>query len=133
MSKKKILLVDDEPMVLRVLRLQLEKAGFSVETAPNGQVALEIILAAPPDALITDIEMPTMSGEELCKNLQVSMPDRSFPIFVTTSLTALKHREWAELIEDLHFLEKPISAKKIIAAMKKYFQTEQQIESEESV
>jgi len=133
MSKKRILLADDEPMVLRVLRLQLENAGYSVETAPNGKAALEIVEVTPPDALVTDIEMPKMSGEELCKNLRDSMPDRSFPIFVVTSLTALRHREWSEKIENLHFLEKPLSAKKLISALRDYFAAEQQVGSEEIV
>jgi DNA-binding response OmpR family regulator len=130
MNKKRILLVDDEPMVLRVLRLQLENAGFSVETAPNGKVALEIVNATPPDALVTDIEMPHMSGEELCEKLQDQLPDRSFPIFVVTSLTALRHRQWSAKIPGLNFLEKPLSAKKLIAALKAYFENEHQVDSE---
>jgi CheY-like chemotaxis protein len=133
MKKKRILLVDDEPVVLRVLRLQLENAGFSVETAPNGHAALEIILAAPPDALVTDIEMPQMSGEELCKALQVKLPERSFPIFVATSLTGLRHREWTSGIKDLHFLEKPISAKRLIGRLKDCFESGLKLDSEETV
>ncbi len=130
MSKKRILLVDDEPMVLRVLRLQLENAGFSVETAPNGKAALEIVIATPPDAMVTDIEMPHMTGEELCKLLHKQLPDRTFPIFVATSLTALRHREWSAKIPDLKFLEKPLSAKKLLSALKTYFEAEQQVDSE---
>ena len=133
MNEKRILLVDDEPMVLRVLRLQLEKRGFDVETAPNGRAALEIVLATPPDAMVTDIEMPHMTGEELCKSLQEQLPDRSFPIFVVTSLTSLRHREWSAAMKDLHFLEKPLSAKKLIEVLKGYFEAEQQTDSEEIV
>ena len=132
MSKKRILLVDDEPMVLRVLRLQLEKAGFSVETAPNGRAALDIIEQSPPDALVTDIDMPQMSGEELCKHLYSQQSDPGFPIFVATSLTALRHREWSANLESLKFIEKPLSAKKLLAALKDYFESESQVDSEET-
>ena len=76
MTEWKILLVDDEPVVLRVIRLALEKAGYQVETRPNGLAALERIREQPPDVLITDIEMPQMSGQELCQKLEAEMPDR---------------------------------------------------------
>lgn len=121
MSEKRILLVDDEPMVLRVLRLQLQKAGYDIDTAPDGQVALERIRESAPDAVITDIEMPRMSGEDLCKTIAREFPDRQFPIFVATSLTGIRHREWAQTIPNMQFLEKPLSARKLLAALNEYF------------
>ncbi|MGI9261419.1 MAG: response regulator [Woeseiaceae bacterium] len=119
----KILIVDDEPIVIRVIRLALAKEGYEVDTAPNGKVALEKIQASAPDALITDIEMPIMTGEELCKELHSSMPEREFPIFVATSLTALEHRFWSKSIPNLSFLEKPISARKLVAELSTYFRS----------
>lgn len=118
---QKILIADDEPIVIRVIRLALTKEGYDIDTAPNGKAALEKIQASAPDALITDIQMPLMSGEELCKELHRSMPDRQFPIFVATSLTALEHRFWSKSIPNLTFLEKPISARKLVAELNAYF------------
>jgi len=123
MSKKRILLADDEPMVLRVLRLQLQNSGYDVDTAPNGEAALEKIRQSAPDVLITDIEMPRMTGEELCKTLRDEFPERVFPVFVATSLTGLEHRRWAQSINNLHFLEKPLSARKLIAVLEQHFAT----------
>jgi CheY-like chemotaxis protein len=116
---KSILLVDDEPMILRVMRQALEKDGFQIETAFDGKDALEKITASQPDVLITDIDMPRMTGKELCLQIQASMPDRRFPIFITTSLTALEHRDWSGKISNLVFVEKPISLRKLRAAIKK--------------
>jgi len=121
MSNKRVLLVDDEPMVLRILRLQLQKAGYEVDTAPNGEAALERIRETAPDVVITDIEMPKMSGEELCKTIALEFPERQFPIFVATSLTGIRHREWAQAIPRMHFLEKPLSARKLLAALNELF------------
>ena len=121
MSMKQILLVDDEPMVKRVLRLSLEKAGYSVDTAANGQEALMKIKAHAPDALITDIEMPVMDGKVLCQSLELDLPDRKFPIFLATSLTGIEHRGWSGVIRDLHFLEKPVSARMLVAELADYF------------
>ena len=112
-----ILLVDDEAMILRVMRTALEKAGYRVDVAHDGEEALEKIRAERPDVLVTDIEMPRMTGKELCIEIQESMPDREFPIFVSTSLTAMEHREWSQRVPNLVFLEKPISIRKLCASI----------------
>jgi len=112
-----ILLVDDEPTVRRIMRLALEKAGFAVKTAENGEVALEQIRMETPDVLITDIEMPRMDGRALCAAVQKEFPGRNFPIFVVTSLTAHEHRQWSSTVDDLHFLEKPISVRQLLARL----------------
>jgi CheY-like chemotaxis protein len=117
---KSILLVDDEPMTLRVIRQALEKDGLQVDTAFDGKDALEKITASQPDILITDINMPRMTGKELCLQIQESMPDRHFPIYVLTSLTAIEHRQWSKTISDLKFVEKPISLRKLRGAIQEY-------------
>lgn len=121
MTKKNILVVDDEPVVLRVMRVALEKAGYAVETCVNGHEALAGIEQRQPDALITDIEMPTMGGKALCERLEIELPDRGFPVFVSTSLTNLEHRQWSSKISNLHFIEKPISIRQLLARLNDYF------------
>ena len=118
---KTILLVDDEPMTLRVMRQALEKDGFEVRTAFDGIDAMEKIAASRPDVLITDIDMPRMTGKELCLRLHETMTDREFPIFVTTSLTALEHRDWTKAISNLVFVEKPISLRKLRSVLQELF------------
>lgn len=123
-----ILVVDDDPVVQRVVRLALEREGHRVTLRSNGALALEYLQTDTPDAMITDIEMPQMTGEELCKAVHESMPDRAFPIFVVTSLTALEHRCWSKSIPDLHFLEKPVSARKLISELTACLQSRNQVE-----
>jgi len=117
---KSILLVDDEPMILRVMRTALEKVGYKVNTALDGLDALAKLEAGHPDILVTDIEMPRMTGKELCLKIQKTMPDREFPIFVSTALTAMEHREWSQKIPNLIFLEKPISIRKLRSAISEF-------------
>jgi DNA-binding response OmpR family regulator len=117
----RILITDDEPHVLRVLKLSLEKHGYLVEQAPNGEVALEKIKQQEPDVLITDIHMPRLSGEALCKQIQEENPERKFLIFVLTSRTEVEHREWSSEIDNLQFLEKPVSIRKLIVKLSEYF------------
>ena len=112
-----VYLVDDERVPLRVLKMAVERAGYECECFYNGREALERIRANQPAALVTDIEMPVMTGEQLCASLEEELPERGFPIFVVTGVTDLNHRSWSRSIRDLHFIEKPISAKALIAAL----------------
>ena len=117
----KILIADDEPHVLRVLKLSLEKEGYAVETSNNGKEALARLEQSHPDILITDIQMPLMTGEELCKHINAHMPERKFLIFVLTSRTEIEHREWSRDINNLLFLEKPVSIRNLLDKLEGYF------------
>ena len=115
MNMKRILIVDDEATVIRVLRLALENAGYAVETAANGSECLVRLCDDHPDFLITDIDMPRMSGKELCLAIEEQFPDREFPIVVLTSRTELEHRDWTRNIDNLVFMEKPVSVRRLAA------------------
>jgi CheY-like chemotaxis protein len=117
-----VLIADDEPMVARLLRIALERAGYRVTTVPDGLAAWERLRQAPlPDVLITDIDMPRMNGEQLCRRVQEEIVDRRFPICVLTSKTAIEHRDWSQKIADLMFLEKPVSVRTLLAKLEDRF------------
>ena len=118
---KRILIVDDEPHVSRVLKLTLERAGYAVRTEPDGQAALASVLAEPPDAMITDIQMPRLNGRELLKMLHELMPERSFPVMVMTSMTAREERDWVREMPGIEFLEKPLSPRQLIVRLSDHF------------
>ncbi|MCU7802506.1 MAG: response regulator [Candidatus Thiodiazotropha sp. (ex Lucinoma annulata)] len=124
---KRLLIADDEPHVTRVLKQSLERQGYQVETVQNGEIALERIHEQVPDVLVTDIQMPRMTGEALCKRIQKEMPQREFLIFVLTSRTEIEHRDWSRQINNLQFLEKPVSIRKLISKLERYF-TDQQVQ-----
>jgi len=115
-----ILIVEDEPHVIRIMKLALEKNGYSVCVSHNGEQALEKLNQRLPDLLITDINMPRMTGEELCKNIEKDIPDRVFPILVLTSKTEIEHREWTRKMKNTMFLEKPVSIRKLIKMLDDY-------------
>ncbi len=120
----KIMLVDDEMHVLRILKVSLEKQGYQVETYNNGLDALEALSRRKPDVLITDIQMPRMSGEELCYQIEEKYPEREFLIFVLTSRTEMEHREWSARIDNLKFMEKPVSIRNLLNQVSEYFNEE---------
>jgi DNA-binding response OmpR family regulator len=109
-----ILIAEDEPHVARLLRLSLEREGYKIDVVHNGLQAFETINKSYPDLLITDINMPKMDGEELCKALTQSCPDRKFPIVVLSSRTEVEHREWSQNMENTMFIEKPVSIRKLM-------------------
>ncbi|MBT8123316.1 MAG: response regulator [Gammaproteobacteria bacterium] len=115
-----ILIVEDEPHIIRVMKLSLEESGYSINVAHNGEQALEKLNDGLPDLLITDINMPRMSGDLLCKKIEVDFPDRQFPILVLTSKTEIEHREWTANMKNTYFLEKPVSIKKLIRMLDSY-------------
>ena len=66
-EKKRILVVDDEPQITRVLRTSLAGSGYEVRTADDGHAGLRVAREWQPDLVITDISMPNMNGIELCR------------------------------------------------------------------
>jgi CheY-like chemotaxis protein len=113
----RVLIVDDEPHVIRVLNLALSRIGVAVDEAYNGINALEYLESHKPDAVITDIDMPRMDGRTLCNKIVELFPDRDFPIFIMTARAELEHRDWSRNIPNLTFMEKPLSIRKLIRAM----------------
>jgi len=116
-----ILLVDDEPHVTRVLRLTLEKQGYTVVVAHDGNAALECMKTRVPDVLISDIQMDGMDGRTLCPLARKTYPDHDFLILVMTSMTALDERSWARELPNTEFLEKPLSPRQLVARLSRHF------------
>jgi two-component system KDP operon response regulator KdpE len=69
---RRILVVDDEPQITRVLRTSLSSQGYDLRVANDGETALEIMKDWAPDLVITDLSMPNMDGLQLCRQLRLS-------------------------------------------------------------
>ncbi len=115
---ERILIVDDEAIARRMLAITLSRAGFDVQQACNGEQAWELLGESLPDAMVTDIDMPKMTGRELCQKITDGLPERTFPIFVVTSKTALDHRNWSSAMTNVTFLEKPYSMRRLVEQLR---------------
>lgn len=80
-----ILAVDDEPQILRIVQVNLEKAGYQVSTASNGREALEAVRAKHPDLVIMDVTMPEMNGLDALKALKADEATASVPVVMLTA------------------------------------------------
>ena len=118
---KKVLIVDDEPHIIRVLKLKLENAGYEVLTAVNGIDGLEQFVKNKPAVVITDINMPYVDGQELYKMMEAHKKKGPYFVIVMTSLVDDAIHRWAKEISNIHFVEKPFSPSNILNVINEYF------------
>ena len=84
-QERKILIVDDNVALARVIQFAMDGAGFYTVTASNGRIALELAGETPFDMVITDQQMPEMTGIELCRNLRDLPEYKNCPIILLTA------------------------------------------------
>jgi len=85
-QKKQILVVDDEPDIVNIVSMMLEKEGFCVSSASNGIEAMSSVKESKPDVIFLDRNMPEMGGDEVMTRLKESPETSSIPIILLTSL-----------------------------------------------
>ena len=116
---KTILIVDDSITMLMSLKNNLEIAGFTVETADDGDTALTKLKGGfKPDLMITDINMPKMSGLELIQNTRALPGFRFMPILVLTSESQQSRREEAKRLGATGWLVKPVGGADLLKIIK---------------
>jgi CheY-like chemotaxis protein len=82
---KKILVADDEAHILHVVSMKLVNAGYAVITAVDGEEALELCTSERPDMIITDFQMPVMTGLEMCQKLRSQAETKDIPAVMLTA------------------------------------------------
>ncbi len=107
---KRIVVVDDEPGVGAAIRDLLSPDGYAVEAPGDARAALPDLIRAAPDLLILDVNMPGMSGWELCAILRRQTATRGVPILFLTGRRELKDRITAMQLGGSDYLAKPFGA-----------------------
>ena len=122
-EKKRILVVDDEPDFAGIVQQNLEKEGFEVEVAYDGDEGLEKVKANPPDAIVLDVMMPGKDGYQVCSELKADDRYADIPIILLTAVashvtsTRYSHRDGMSTEAD-DYLAKPASAEQITESIK---------------
>lgn len=122
-EKKRILVVDDEPDFAGIVQQNLEKEGFDVEVAYDGDEGLEKVQANPPDAIVLDVMMPGKDGYQVCSELKADDRFADIPIILLTAVashvtsTRYSHRDGMSTEAD-DYLAKPASAEQITDSIK---------------
>jgi diguanylate cyclase (GGDEF)-like protein len=112
-----VLVVDDDPAILRLSSAILEGAGYEVVVASDGEQAMECIQASPPDFLITDWKMPGVDGIELCRWVRRIELPRYLYIILFTSRTETRHMVEAIAAGADDFFSKPIQPGELLCRM----------------
>ena len=120
---EQILVVDDDPLMVRLLRTNLDKAGYRVLTASEGEEALEVVASALPDLVILDVMLPKVDGYEVCRRI------REFSLVPVVLLTAKgepvdKLRGFDMGADD--YLTKPFSPPELLARVRAVLRRTQQ-------
>lgn len=123
-SLQKILVVDDEESILELLKYNLEKQGYDVRTAENGQVGVDIAKKFHPDLVLLDIMMPKMDGVEACRLLRAN-PDlqNTFIVFLTARAEEYSEIAAFDVGADDYIL-KPIKPRALMSRISALFRRE---------
>ncbi len=114
----RILVVDDEPHIVQILKFTLEKAGYQVFTANNGKVALDRILEIAPNLVILDIMMPVLDGYEVCRRMREDFKMNQIPIIMLSAKGGLDERVKGLTQGANDYLIKPYSNDELLLRVK---------------
>jgi two-component system sensor histidine kinase/response regulator len=115
MSTQKILVVDDQPINVQLLKRKLEREGIQVSAAYTGQEALEVVKREMPDLILLDVMMPDMDGIEVCQRLQENEETRSIPVIFITARSTKEGKLEGLSVGAVDYITKPIDLDETLA------------------
>ena len=131
-AQKRVVVVDDEPAVGEAVRDLLVPEGYDVEAPTDPEAALPEILRAAPDLVILDVNMPGMSGWELCSLLRRQSATRTVPVLFLTGRQEVRDRITAMQVGGSDYLSKPFSADELREKVRTLLKTRRRSSREES-
>ncbi len=114
MADKTVLVVDDEIHIVHVVAIKLRNNGYEVISADNGAEALELALRDKPDIIVTDYQMPIMTGLELVGNLRKHEETQNIPVIMLTARSFAISQEQQDELQISGCLSKPFSPKELL-------------------
>ena len=128
---KRVVVVDDEPGVAEAIREVLAAEGLAIEAPGDARTALPELIRAVPDLVILDVNMPGMSGWELCAILRRQSTTRNVPILFLTGRQELKDRITAMQLGGSDYLAKPFGADELRRKVRAALTTEERSPTED--
>jgi two-component system, cell cycle response regulator DivK len=112
-TPRRILVVEDNPLNLKLVRDVLQFAGYDVIEAHSGEEGVRAALADPPDLVLMDLQLPGIDGTETLRRLRQGPLGRDVPVVAVTALAMAEDRERASLAGFDGYVEKPISVREL--------------------
>ena len=114
MAEKKVLVVDDEIHIVHVAAIKLRNNGYEVITATNGDEAFELVCAEKPDIIVTDFQMPAMTGVELVEKIRQNEETKDIPVILLTARSFAISEEQQEDLQISGCISKPFSPRELL-------------------
>jgi two-component system alkaline phosphatase synthesis response regulator PhoP len=111
---KKIIVVDDEPYIARVIKFKLEQEGYNVISANDGQTGLQRIREEKPDLVLLDVMMPGLSGYDVCQQLKKDPALSGIPVVILTAKGQERDREQGLNMGASDYITKPFSPNRLL-------------------
>lgn len=111
----KVLIVDDSPTETHVMRVSLEKSGFEVLTADDGESGLRLARESVPDAIIMDVVMPGVNGFQATRKLSKDPQTAKIPVVIVTNKDQPTDKVWGMRQGAVAYMTKPVSGEKLVA------------------
>ncbi len=118
MSAVRILVVDDEPKIVAIVAAYLEREGYQVLRAENGQTALELARAQAPDLVVLDLMLPALSGWDVCRELRRDPRTESVPIIMLTARDEVPDRIVGLELGADDYVVKPFDPNELVARVR---------------
>src|SRR6185295_1333779 len=115
---ERVLIVDDDPDIVRLVSYNLSQAGFETVTANTGRLALESIQDRPPDLIILDLMLPDVDGIEVCRTLRSNEASRQIPIVMLTARSEEIDRVIGFELGADDYVMKPFSPRELVLRIK---------------
>jgi two-component system sensor histidine kinase/response regulator len=111
----KILVVDDQPINVQLLKRKLEREGMTVVTSYSGREALDLVKTNRPDLILLDVMMPEMDGLEVCQRLQADLETKAIPVIFITARTSKEGKLEGLGVGAVDYITKPIDLDETLA------------------
>jgi DNA-binding response OmpR family regulator len=115
---KRILIADDEPHIVRILKLIMERGNYQIITASNGEEAYQTALKEHPDLIFLDIMMPKIDGNRVCRMLREEKNLKDIPIIMLTGKGLEGDKEMGLSAGATCYITKPFSPKEMLDLVK---------------
>lgn len=120
-NNKKLLVVDDDSHIRRMIQVKFKNQGYEVIMARNGEEGVDQIRTQQPDVVITDINMPKLDGKTLVLQTNEIKKERPFLTIVMTARISPTEQQWVDEMIDTQLMQKPFSPKKMLSCVDQYF------------
>lgn len=120
MSKKKILIVEDEESLLKLESILLTSKGYEVKGVPNGQAALQSLAEDKPDLILLDVMLPEIDGFEVCRRIKSDPETRHIPIVMLTAKKSREDMAKGEQVGADWYITKPFKSAMVIETIQRF-------------